>query len=343
MTRLWLFNSDVGNFFFFLEFVLMTSRSLLTLFFFRVVMLGGCANSLNDWAHDNWESFATQNYFRQSGSFLALLYSTPIICNSFVILINMVVEISGLLIFVKREELKRAKRKKDKTNKAATESESETTTATVTIAKKSNKLKQKWNQHQRGRRKRKQFFYFSSGFVVSAGDDESDSASLPANSFNRNRSSKAAVAKALWGDNITTCGVFAVLAPTFAFPLLPMVWLWLMLSVATVAHVSTRWSCLGRPTVAPHGVEWAPEKTTKKQNCRWHRQSNQWSDCVLHSQQRMVGARIRAAVSTYAKIADKSTPQRDRKVWATNALERSPARRRQCETTQSTQEEFSGV
>ena len=67
----------------------------------------------------NWQRFSNQNYFNRQGTFLAVIFSGPLIINAIIILVNFVVELGGLLVAVKRGELKRKmqSKKNDKDKK----------------------------------------------------------------------------------------------------------------------------------------------------------------------------------------------------------------------------------
>mmetsp|Transcript_9820 Transcript_9820/g.12435 ORF Transcript_9820/g.12435 Transcript_9820/m.12435 type:complete len:244 (+) Transcript_9820:157-888(+) len=69
------------------------------------------AEWLNQYGSNHWEEFTTQNYFDKKGVFVSLMLTGPFLFLTFVMLISYLREASGLLIEVKRHELK-AKQKK---------------------------------------------------------------------------------------------------------------------------------------------------------------------------------------------------------------------------------------
>jgi len=72
-----------------------------------ISILVQCTQTFNTWASSNWEKFATQNYFDESGVFVTLVWSAPLLLITFVMLIAYLREASQLLIQVKTKELKK--------------------------------------------------------------------------------------------------------------------------------------------------------------------------------------------------------------------------------------------
>jgi len=73
------------------------------------------AERLNDYGANEWERFATQNYFDSRGIFVSLMLSAPLFLVSACMLIAIIREASMLLIEVKKHELRaKAKAKKEK-------------------------------------------------------------------------------------------------------------------------------------------------------------------------------------------------------------------------------------
>jgi len=68
------------------------------------------AERLNDYGAQNWESFATQNYFDKSGIFISIMISAPLLLMAFYMLISYLREAAGLLVKVKKQELRAKKR-----------------------------------------------------------------------------------------------------------------------------------------------------------------------------------------------------------------------------------------
>lgn len=79
------------------------------LLFFVAVMVRS-AEMLNRYGANNWETFATQNYFDEKGIFISIMMSAPLLMVSFIMLISYLREASGLLVQVKRQQLKEKQR-----------------------------------------------------------------------------------------------------------------------------------------------------------------------------------------------------------------------------------------
>ena len=76
------------------------------------------AERLNDYGANEWESFATQNYFDSRGVFVSLMLSAPLFLVSGCMLIAIIREASMLLVEVKKHELRaKAKAKKGEKKK----------------------------------------------------------------------------------------------------------------------------------------------------------------------------------------------------------------------------------
>ncbi|CAI2164836.1 18957_t:CDS:2 [Funneliformis geosporum] len=56
-----------------------TSLAVIT---FGLMLLVGLAKPINTLAQDNWQKFSRDNYFDQSGFFISMVFSFPILCNS---------------------------------------------------------------------------------------------------------------------------------------------------------------------------------------------------------------------------------------------------------------------
>lgn len=73
-----------------------------------------CAESLNSYAGEHWQSFASQNYFDKRGVFISIMFSAPLLCVAMFVLLNALRLASQLLVQVKRKEFANAQRKKAK-------------------------------------------------------------------------------------------------------------------------------------------------------------------------------------------------------------------------------------
>merc|ERR1711937_982314 len=65
-----------------------------------------CAKYLNAYCEKNWESFATQPYFDNQGLFISAMLSGPLLVINIIIVVNHLIELSRLIVKVKRAELK---------------------------------------------------------------------------------------------------------------------------------------------------------------------------------------------------------------------------------------------
>lgn len=77
-------------------------QSFLFLFTLAIVCL---SKTVNTFAHQNWRSFATENYFDPQGMFITILVSLPLCIISIIALTLALFNASKLLITVKRLEL----------------------------------------------------------------------------------------------------------------------------------------------------------------------------------------------------------------------------------------------
>lgn len=77
------------------------------MFLFLLALLGVYfAESLNKFLGDNWKKFASQNYFDQSGLFLSVLWSGPLLSIAIIILINTLFSMCYLIVKWKKAELR---------------------------------------------------------------------------------------------------------------------------------------------------------------------------------------------------------------------------------------------
>lgn len=63
------------------------------------------AETINEIAAVHWRKFARQDYFQAQGLFISVFLSLPLLFTMLVILINYMVEMTSLLIQMKRKEL----------------------------------------------------------------------------------------------------------------------------------------------------------------------------------------------------------------------------------------------
>ncbi|KAJ2961945.1 hypothetical protein NQZ79_g2859 [Umbelopsis isabellina] len=75
------------------------------LFFY--IFLAMLSQPLNSFLSNHWQSFASANYFDESGLFLATVYSLPLIINSIIALILVLRATCTMLVHVKRTQLQK--------------------------------------------------------------------------------------------------------------------------------------------------------------------------------------------------------------------------------------------
>lgn len=71
------------------------------------------ADWLNSYGAENWQQFATQNYFDQRGIFVSIMLCGPLLVDSFIMLLFFLREAAQLLVQVKTAELKKKQRMKE--------------------------------------------------------------------------------------------------------------------------------------------------------------------------------------------------------------------------------------
>lgn len=71
---------------------------------------------LNNLASENWEKFCTQNYFDHRGVFVSIMFCSPLLVDSAIMLISYLREASSLLVQVKSNEIKKKMQKQKGAN-----------------------------------------------------------------------------------------------------------------------------------------------------------------------------------------------------------------------------------
>ncbi|KAG2220784.1 hypothetical protein INT45_012453, partial [Circinella minor] len=89
----------------------------LSIYFFVLLAMATLAKPLNDLGRNHWENFASANYFDDSGLFIVSIYALPLVFNSFVTLILILKTTAGLLIDMKRKQIKRQQKNKNNNKK----------------------------------------------------------------------------------------------------------------------------------------------------------------------------------------------------------------------------------
>eukprot|EP00483_Globobulimina_turgida_P010872 UN10893 len=82
--------------------------------FIVTFIIVSCAQYINEWCFNNWETFSNQNYFDRSGLFITVILSLPLCLISLIALILGLYNASQLVIKVKTHEFKQHYRNKHK-------------------------------------------------------------------------------------------------------------------------------------------------------------------------------------------------------------------------------------
>ncbi|XP_033727595.1 transmembrane protein 18-like [Pecten maximus] len=67
------------------------------LHFMIMLLLVFFAETLNEWAANNWKLFARQQYFDSNGLFISVIFSTPVLINCLVILVIWLKDMSFIM------------------------------------------------------------------------------------------------------------------------------------------------------------------------------------------------------------------------------------------------------
>lgn len=77
-----------------------------TVIFFLCMLPAFGAERINTLARENWKKFSTQDYFDEKGLFISVVMSGPLLCILIVVLVNFLFIMTGVMVKVKRAELK---------------------------------------------------------------------------------------------------------------------------------------------------------------------------------------------------------------------------------------------
>ncbi|ORZ03380.1 transmembrane protein 18-domain-containing protein [Syncephalastrum racemosum] len=91
--------------------LLRNRHNALSVWFFVLLGMAALTEPLNTVCSQHWQTFASTNYFDESGMFIVTLYSFPLVFNGFVAMMFVLKAAAGLLIQVKRKQLKNTKKK----------------------------------------------------------------------------------------------------------------------------------------------------------------------------------------------------------------------------------------
>ncbi|KAI9490546.1 transmembrane protein 18-domain-containing protein [Zychaea mexicana] len=91
----------------------------LSVYFFVLLGMAALVKPLNGLCKTHWEEFASADYFDESGLFIVSVYALPLVFNAFVTLIFILKTAAGLLVSMKRAQIRQQqqKRRSDKQNK----------------------------------------------------------------------------------------------------------------------------------------------------------------------------------------------------------------------------------
>ncbi|XP_018649386.1 hypothetical protein Smp_104000.1 [Schistosoma mansoni] len=84
----------------------------LLLFVHNLVGTVWCSHWINEFAANNWNLFATEQYFDSYGYFISCIWNVPVILNSLLIVLLLVLQINSLIIQSKRFQIANEKRLK---------------------------------------------------------------------------------------------------------------------------------------------------------------------------------------------------------------------------------------
>eukprot|EP01083_Nonionella_stella_P110284 322576_1 len=87
--------------------------------FIMTYIIVTCAQYINEWCHNNWKTFATQNYFDPPGMFITVMVSLPLCLISLIALVLGLYNASQLVIKVKTLEFKQHYKNKAKAKRLA--------------------------------------------------------------------------------------------------------------------------------------------------------------------------------------------------------------------------------
>ena len=94
-----------------------TNFSLRMMFLLFVAGTIKSAEILNEYGRDNWEKFATQDYFDKGGVFVTFMFCVPLLLVCFFMMIGYLREAMKLVVEVKKMELRSKRQAKKKGNK----------------------------------------------------------------------------------------------------------------------------------------------------------------------------------------------------------------------------------
>lgn len=82
--------------------------------FVILLLLVYFSESLNHFAHNNWQSFARHEYFDEKGMFISIVFSIPILLNCMILVAMWLYQSSQLMIQLKKAQLRELQKEKDK-------------------------------------------------------------------------------------------------------------------------------------------------------------------------------------------------------------------------------------
>ncbi|KAI8141623.1 transmembrane protein 18-domain-containing protein [Fennellomyces sp. T-0311] len=96
----------------FLTTICLRKRSTaLSIYFFILLGMAALAQPLNNLGKTHWEKFASADYFDESGLFIVSVYALPLVFNCFITLMLILKAAAGLLVEMKRAQIRGKKGK----------------------------------------------------------------------------------------------------------------------------------------------------------------------------------------------------------------------------------------
>ncbi|RUS91602.1 hypothetical protein EGW08_000575, partial [Elysia chlorotica] len=86
-------------------------HTLQAIHFIILLMLVYCAESLNELAAQHWSAFSKQQYFDSKGLFISLVWSTPLLVNTLIIVCSWILTSSQLMVSAGRLKIEADRRR----------------------------------------------------------------------------------------------------------------------------------------------------------------------------------------------------------------------------------------
>ncbi|KAL0487520.1 hypothetical protein AKO1_008660, partial [Acrasis kona] len=86
------------------------SQSIQAGLFIIILGIVYAAEAINKWGDQNWKTFSSQNYFDESGTFVTVLLSVPLLLIAVFMLCNLLFTTCNLMVAVKRKQIIRQRK-----------------------------------------------------------------------------------------------------------------------------------------------------------------------------------------------------------------------------------------